>query len=403
LPQEPSRLLLALPEPLAVVTAAGDTLVANRALERLAEKCGVAPRLVELFGEPAIELLGRALREGEARASLLLVAGPEPRPRFRLLLAAAPAQNAAAVLMADVTSQVSLRRQLLVRDRTLTVLKKIGVALSETIEIEGLAERIYEQTIRIIDTPNFYLALYDRQAQEVSFPRYVEDGRWQRMTSRPFQNGLTEYLLRTRKPLLINHNVSEQCEALGIAPQGRPSTAWMGVPLLVNDEAIGVIAIQDFERTHCYGPHDLEVLNIIAAQTAASIKSARLVASARRAYDELSATQARLLEAERLRGVTEAVGAMNHEVNNPLAAIAGNAQLLLRNSDGLSADVRVKIEAILEAAGRIQRVTSKMATLIQATSVPYPGETTILDVKRSVSSAELGGGGTSSGSEARAS
>jgi len=44
-----------------------------------------------------------------------------------------------------------------------------------------------------------------------------------------------------------------------------------------------------------------------------------------------------------------------------------------------------------------------MATLIQATSVPYPGQATILDVKRSVSSAELGGGGTSSGSEARAS
>ena len=121
-----------------MVSAAGDTLVANRALERLAEKCGVAPRLVELFGEPAIELLGRALREGEARASLLLVAGPEPRPRFRLLLAAAPAQNAAAVLMADVTSQVSLRRQLLVRDRTLTVLKKIGVALSETNECRGI-------------------------------------------------------------------------------------------------------------------------------------------------------------------------------------------------------------------------------------------------------------------------
>src|SRR5206468_11984843 len=122
-----------------------------------------------------------------------------------------------------------------------------------------------------------------------------------RFTSSPFRDGVTEYRLLTRKPLLINHSVSEQCEALGIAPEGRPSTAWMGVPLLLNDQAIGVIAIQDFERTHCYGPHDLEVLNIIAAQTAASIKSARLVASARRAYDELSATQARLLEAERLR------------------------------------------------------------------------------------------------------
>jgi nitrogen-specific signal transduction histidine kinase len=91
-----------------------------------------------------------------------------------------------------------------------------------------------------------------------------------------------------------------------------------------------------------------------------------------------------LLESERLRGVAETVGALNHEVNNPLAAIAGNAQLLLRTPDGLSAQARIKLESILEAARRIQRVTAKMSSLIQATTVPYPGAQAIIDVKRSV-------------------
>jgi signal transduction histidine kinase len=75
---------------------------------------------------------------------------------------------------------------------------------------------------------------------------------------------------------------------------------------------------------------------------------------------------------------------MNHEVNNPLAAIAGNAQLLLRQAERLNPQARSKIETILEAARRIQQVTAKMGTLIQATSRHYPGETPILDLRRSI-------------------
>ena len=39
---------------------------------------------------------------------------------------------------------------------------------------------------------------------------------------------------------------------------------------------------------------------------------------------------------------------------------------------------------MLEAAKRIQFVTSKMASLIQAHSRPYPGQAQILDVRRSI-------------------
>ena len=68
-----------------------------------------------------------------------------------------------------------------------------------------------------------------------------------------------------------------------------------------------------------------------------------------------------------------------------LAAIVGNAQLLLREEE-LAPRLRAKIESILESARRIQRVTGKMATLIQATTIPYPGKQEIIDVENSISS-----------------
>ena len=44
----------------------------------------------------------------------------------------------------------------------------------------------------------------------------------------------------------------------------------------------------------------------------------------------------------------------------------------------------LKVEAILEAARRIQRVTTKMASLIQATTMPYPGQQSIIDIRKSL-------------------
>jgi GAF domain-containing protein len=372
---------------LAVVSGSGETLEANSAFRDLAA-AGGSRDLEVLFGPSVRELLAEALRTGAARAFLPLSTAAEPRPWFRLSLAADPNREEVTVLATAMCEEMGWRRELDERGREIEMLRNVGAALSGAVELDSLAERIYQQTTLITQAGNFYIALWDRDAGIVSFPRYVEDGAWQEMRSRRESNGLTEHVLRTGQPLLLNRDVLERSRALGIEPIGRDCCAWLGVPMTYDGEVIGMIGLQDYDRNDVYDDHDLELLSIIAAQAAAAIKTTRLLASARRAYQELSQTQVRLLETERVRGVTETVGALNHEINNPLAVIAGNAQLLLRRSDTLPAEVRAKIETILDSANRIQRVTTKMATLIQATSMPYPGESAILDVGRSVAVGE---------------
>ena len=393
---EPSRPNLArdlfryFAEPVLRVSATGETLEANPAFHDLAGRCGVKPLLADLFGPAIGQLFGQARREGWTRALVPIMAGPEPRPMFRVSLYRSPEDGSLAVLMIDVSEEVAVRRQLFERNHVLTVLNDMGAALSATLDPDALAARIYEQLGRIMRATTFYMSLHDRETQRVSFPLYVEDRMKREAATRPFGNGMTEYVIRTGRPLLLNSDVAKRANALGIEPVGRPSTSWLGVPIPGEAGTCGVLALQDFERTECFTLHDLEVLTIVAAQAGGAIRNAHLFASAREAYQQLSETQTRLLESERLRGVTETVGALNHEVNNPLTAIAGNAQLLLRTPDGLSAQARMKLESILEAARRIQRVTAKMSSLIQATTMPYPGEQPIIDVHRSVARDEPG-------------
>ena len=243
-----------------------------------------------------------------------------------------------------------------------------------------------------MDHANFFFALHDRKTDTIRFPICVSGGVvLDEQQAQPIRGGFTHHILATRQPLLLNGDVSAALIALGLEPEERAYQSFLGVPIVSDGEAIGVLALQDHETPGRYGKHEMGILNIVATQAGAAVRNARLFSATRRAYEELTATQAKLLESERLRGVTETVGALNHEVNNPLATIVGTAQLLLRRDD-LEDATRPRVDRILEAAKRIQSVTARMASIIQATSRPYPGETAILDVRGSLARIDAAAG-----------
>lgn len=377
-------LLERLPDPVLLVLPNGDTLYANRAFHELALRHHVAAKLVALFGPPSQVVLAEARRAGRASAFLPVIACEDTSQGYRLTVQAGDDDGTLAVQLTDLSEEVAWRHQLFLRNSELTVLNDIGMALSGTLEMDVLARRIWEQTGRMMDNTHFFLALHDRESNSIQFALWVEEGRIAGVNrSRPFSNSVTEYMILNRQPVLLNGDVTSQLAQMGIEPIGRPCTSFVGVPILSDGEAIGILALQDYETEGRYGRHELGVLNIVGTQASAAIRNARLFEATRRAYEELSAAQARLLESERLRGVTETVGALNHEVNNPLATIVGTAQLLLRHEQ-LDPGTRQKVERVLEAAKRIQSVTGKMATLIQANSRPYPGQTRILDLRGSL-------------------
>src|SRR6267142_3263283 len=174
---DPARdLSRAFAEPVLRVSATGETLDANPAFHDLAARCGVKPLLSDLFGPAIGQLLGQAQREGWTRAVVPIMAGPEPRPMFRVSLYHSAPDGSLAVLLIDVSEEVAVRRQLFERNHVLTVLNDVGAALSATLDPDALAGRIHEQLGRIMRANTFYMALHDRDTHLVTFPLYVEEG-----------------------------------------------------------------------------------------------------------------------------------------------------------------------------------------------------------------------------------
>jgi len=164
------------------------------------------------------------------------------------------------------------------RVKELDSLRAVGQTLSASLDVETILRAIYDQAATLMPVQSFYIALYDPDTDEVSFPLAMENGERLRWQSRRAGNGLTEHILRTRAPLLIRGQVEPAVKALGLEHIGRPAACWLGVPLMAGLEPLGVIAVQSLDQPEAYDASHQEVLSTIAAQAAVAIQNARLYA-----------------------------------------------------------------------------------------------------------------------------
>ncbi|MFQ5906368.1 MAG: diguanylate cyclase [bacterium] len=164
----------------------------------------------------------------------------------------------------------------------LCVLNEVGQAINSSLHLDKLLELIYTETSKIMDTSNFYIALYDQKRGEITFEFIIEDWRRRAKIKRKLGSGLSEWIIRNMKPLLITRRVNEYAGKLGIEPVGKPAKSWMGVPLIARNKVLGVMAVQSYDEEAAYDRGHLNVFLTIANQAAGAIENANLYEKMRR-------------------------------------------------------------------------------------------------------------------------
>ncbi|MCI0486634.1 MAG: hypothetical protein L0229_08540, partial [Blastocatellia bacterium] len=99
-----------------------------------------------------------------------------------------------------------------------------------------------------------------------------------------------------------------------------------------------------------------------------------------RLLEELRETQAALVEAERRAAIGEIVITVCHEINNPLSAIIGQAQLIQLSPEGVPDPIMEKVRIIDQCSDRIREITDKMRQLKTAKTVIYAGREKMIDI-----------------------
>ncbi|MGA9348306.1 MAG: GAF domain-containing protein, partial [Anaerolineae bacterium] len=179
------------------------------------------------------------------------------------------------------------------RAEELAVLNEMGRALTAMLDVDAVVKNIYHHASHLIDTTNFYVALYHPEQDEVSFPLYAEGEQIRVAGRRRAGQGMTEYVIRTREPLLIQENIAARLEELGIEMIGTNAQSWLGVPMTVGDQVLGVIAVQSYTTPWLYDERDRDLLSAIANQAAIAIKNAHLFEQTEAALEALRVSEER--------------------------------------------------------------------------------------------------------------
>jgi len=170
-----------------------------------------------------------------------------------------PRRNGAAYLFEDkrfidsLSDQIALavERAQAVEDlerrvRVQDVLSQVSRALNFAIDFDTLLELIYAQTSRVINAPNFYIALRNPNTDELAYVFFNEgDERDESMEGRRWRIGrdLMSEIARTQQTIRTDDYVRETLQRDPQARLDNPNLkAWMGVPLLA-DTGGGVLGV----------------------------------------------------------------------------------------------------------------------------------------------------------------
>jgi PAS domain S-box-containing protein len=157
-----------------------------------------------------------------------------------------------------------------------SALYRIAEESSRAKNLDDLFPVLHGIVSELMYAKNFYIALYDRTNQTVRFPYFVDEAEEAPVGDMPVGKGLTEYVLRTGKPLLFSPEAPDSRKQLGLfQPIGPASVDWLGVPLKKEGVAFGVLAVQSYTEKVRFTQAEVEILNFVSQQVANALERKR--------------------------------------------------------------------------------------------------------------------------------
>ncbi|TVQ67576.1 MAG: GAF domain-containing protein [Balneolaceae bacterium] len=201
------------------------------------------------------------------------------------------------------------------RAAEMQTVNNISRAMVSQLEFDKLIQLVGEQMKSLFNADIVYLALHDVQSNMLHFPYTYGDDT---MASRPFGNNITEKIIRTREPLLVNQDLKKTYEQLKLHRRGEWVESYLGVPIIAGKQAIGVISVQSKSTETRFNESDLRLLTTIAANVGVAMQNAEAYQKLRTALDDLKAAQVQLVQQEKLASLGQLTAGIAHEIKNPL-------------------------------------------------------------------------------------
>lgn len=230
------------------------------------------------------------------------------------------------IIISDVTvAFLGIYRDITV-DRKNQLIQEILYNISTTalkqFDIKDIYPAIVAEINKIWETDNFYIVLYDKETNVLSLPFFSDEK--DDFNEIPAKGTITGWVINNNRSVLLREDDMKRMEEAGeIDLVGTPCKVWMGAPLRVENDIIGVMCLQDYNREERFSQEDLYVLDFIANQIAVAIQRRTML-------DNL--IEARQTAEDAAKSKQLFMSTMSHEIRTPLNEVIGISNLLMQSN-----------------------------------------------------------------------
>ncbi|MBL8050811.1 MAG: GAF domain-containing protein, partial [Anaerolineales bacterium] len=257
----------------------------------------------------------------------------------------------------ELQDRKKAEEQLQERITELEAMREVSEILIAKNNLANLIEETGYHIKQAFNASSLFIALHNPKTNLIHFP-YDYDGN-QRMPDLPIQygRGLTTRVMEMKKPLVINENwLNESVNYGTIYRSSKLPKSSIAAPMMIQERAIGIIAIDNTEREYAFTDNDVRLLETIAANLAIAIENTRLQESIQR---ELAIQEQLVHQLEKKNEELERFTyTTSHDLKAPLITIRGYLGYIEK-------DARTgNYERLLQDTQRISEATEKMHRLL---------------------------------------
>jgi len=259
----------------------------------------------------------------------------------------------------DMTEKRRAEDEMQRRNRELNALNAMAVVAAQSFDLDEILNLTLRQVVTLFSAESGTVYLSDTDS-----PTYRRRAAWgprSRDKARPaemsFEDGFGDLVMRSRAEVVTADYMPHLPPKVAEFLRSETDRAWIWILFWAKENPVGIMGLCS-HADYQYSSSDENLLVAISRQLATTIEKVRLYEETCRAYEDLRKTQEQLLQSEKMSAVGQLIAGVAHELNNPLTAILGYAQLL--ETEGLNERAADYVSKLFKQAQRTHRVVQNL-------------------------------------------
>ncbi|MGA8345328.1 MAG: ATP-binding protein [Candidatus Sulfotelmatobacter sp.] len=259
----------------------------------------------------------------------------------------------------DMTEKRRAEDEMRRRNRELNALNAMAVVAAQSFDLDEILNLTLRQVVTLFGAESGTVYLSDTDT--TTYRRRAAWGPRSRDKMRTaeicFTEGFGDLVMRSRTEVVTAEYLPHLPPKVAEFLRSDADRSWLWVLFWGKDSPVGIMGLCS-QLGYEYSSNDENLLVAISRQLATTIEKVRLYEETCRAYEDLRKTQEQLLQSEKMSAVGQLFAGVAHELNNPLTAILGYAQLL--ETEGLNTRAQDYVSKLFKQAQRTHRVVQNL-------------------------------------------